>query len=79
MVRLSSKDASLLMDLLEQTELSEEERLRLLEGADKQVHEIGKALIHPDDPIEDPDIKEAVDSIRQWADTTKRVDERLYA
>jgi len=68
------------IDLLEQANLSEDERLNLLDGADEQVREIGKALLNPDQTIENPDIKEAVESIRRWADETKQIEEkqRLY-
>jgi len=47
MVRLSSRDASLLMDVLEQQELPPEERLKLLKEADIVVRQIGEALIDP--------------------------------
>jgi hypothetical protein len=78
MVRLSSRDASLLMDVLEQRELPAEERHKLLGDADPKVQEIGEALIDnaPSQTIEDPDVREAVDSIRRWADETKRSEEQ---
>jgi hypothetical protein len=78
MVRLSSRDASLLMDVLEQRELPAEERRKLLRDADPKVQEIGEALIDnaPGQTIEDPDVREAVDSIRRWADETKRSEEQ---
>jgi hypothetical protein len=81
MVRLSSRDASLLMDVLEQKELPPEQRRQLLEGADVEVRKIGDALIDPNQDIADADIKEAVDSIRRWAEETKRSEEqqRSYA
>jgi hypothetical protein len=77
MVRLSSRDASLLMDLLEQTNLSEGERLKLLDGSDEKVLEIGKALLNPNQKIETPDIREAVEQIRQWADETRQIEDRI--
>jgi hypothetical protein len=77
MVRLSSRDASLLIDLLEQTNLSENERLKLLDGADEQVHEIGKALLNPSQTIEKADIKEAVEQIRLWAGETQEIEEKI--
>jgi hypothetical protein len=77
MVRLSSRDASLLMDLLEQTDLSENERLKLLDGADGHVREIGKALLNPDEEIKNGDVKEAVEQIRLWADETKKIEDKI--
>ena len=77
MVRLSSRDASLLIDLLEQTDLSDNERLKPLEGADEQVREIGKALLNPRQPIEKADIKEAVEQIRLWAEETHEIEEKI--
>jgi hypothetical protein len=81
MVRLSSRDASLLMDVLEQQELSPEERCKLLNEANPVVRQIGEALIDPTQMSNDPDIKEAVEQIRQWADETTKIQEkqRLYA
>jgi len=81
MVRLSSRDASLLMDVLEQQELKPEERLKLLEKADSVVRQIGEALIDPSQMSNDPDIREAVEQIRQWAEETTKIQEkqRLYA
>ena len=77
MVRLSSRDASLLMDLLEQIDLPENERLNLLNGADEQVLEIGRALLNPNQAIEKADIREAVEQIRLWADETKKIEDRI--
>jgi hypothetical protein len=77
MVRLSSRDASLLMDLLEQTDLSQIERLKLLDGTDEKVREIGGALLNPNQPIEKADIREAVEQIRQWADETRKIEEKI--
>jgi chaperonin cofactor prefoldin len=79
MVRLSSRDASLLMDVLEQKNLHPEERRKLLEGAAPVVRKIGEALIDPSQVVEDEDVKEAVDSIQRWAKETKRSEERVYA
>jgi hypothetical protein len=81
MVRLSSRDASLLMDVLEQQELPPEERRNLLTEADPVVRQIGEALINPNLEINDAEIKEAVESIRRWADDTREIQEkqRLYA
>lgn len=81
MVRLSSQDASMLMDVLEQHDLPPEERRELVIGAKADVRKIAEALIYPDQIIDDPDIKEAVESIRRWADETKKIEEkqRLYA
>jgi hypothetical protein len=79
MVRLSSKDASLLMDVLEQNELTPKERLKLLEDAGPKVLEIGKALIDPNQAITDPEVKEAVESINLWADTTRRIEEQRHS
>jgi hypothetical protein len=81
MVRLSSSDASLLMDVLEQQELPPEERRKLLDEANPVVRQIGEALIDPSQMSNDPDIKEAVEQIRQWADETTKIQEkqRLYA
>ena len=81
MVRLSSRDASLLMDVLEQQELPPEERRKLLDEANPVVRQIGEALIDPSQMSNDPDIKEAVEQIRQWADETTKIQEkqRLYA
>ena len=81
MVRLSSRDASMLMDVLEQQELTPEERLKLLDKADPVVRQIGEALIDPSQMTNDPDIKEAVEQIRQWAEETTKIQEkqRLYA
>jgi hypothetical protein len=70
------------MDVLEQQELPAEERRKLLDEADPKVQEIGEALIDnaASQTIEDPDVREAVDSIRRWADETKRSEEqRSYA
>jgi hypothetical protein len=77
MVRLSSRDASLLMDLLEQTNLSENERLKLLDGADEPVREIGQALLNPGQNIEKADIREAVEQIRLWAEETQEIEEKI--
>lgn len=81
MVRLSSRDASLLMDVLEQQALPAEERRKLLEEADPVVRQIGEALIDPNQVSDDKDIREAVQQIRQWADETTKIEEkqRLYA
>jgi hypothetical protein len=81
MVRLSSRDASMLMDVLEQQELTPEERRKLLDKADPVVRQIGEALIDPSQMTNDPDIKEAVEQIRQWAEETTKIQEkqRLYA
>jgi hypothetical protein len=76
MVRLSSRDASLLMDVLEQQDLSDEKRNQLLDEADPIVRQIGEALINPNLVIQNPDIKEAVESIRRWADETEKSEER---
>lgn len=77
MVRLSSRDASLLMDLLEQTNLSDGERLKLLAGADENVLEIGKALLNPSEKIEKPEIREAVEQIRLWTEETKKIEDKI--
>lgn len=66
MVRLSSKDASLLIDVLEHDDLPQTERLKLLDGADHDVLEIGKALIDPTLDIQDDAIREAVTQIQNW-------------
>jgi len=81
MVRLSSRDASLLMDVLEQQELPPEERRKLLDKADPVVRQIGEALIDPSQTSNDPDVQEAVAQIRQWAEETQKIEEkqRLYA
>lgn len=81
MVRLSSRDASLLMDVLEQQQLPPEERQKLLDEADVVVRQIGEALIDPSKTSDDPDIREAVAQIRQWAEETQKIEEkqRLYA
>jgi hypothetical protein len=78
MVRLSSSDASLLMDVLEQQELSPEELRQILDQADPTVREIGEALVNPNQEIHDPDIKEAVESIRRWAEETKEIEEKQH-
>jgi chaperonin cofactor prefoldin len=80
MIRLSSRDASLLMDVLEQQELPPEERLKLLDEADPVVRQIGEVLIDQS-RISNTDIKEAVEQIRQWAEETTKIQEkqRLYA
>jgi hypothetical protein len=68
------------MDVLEQEKLPVEERRRLLEDAEPEVRKIGEALINPDQPIEDPDVREAVESIRQWVRESMRSEQRhLYA
>ena len=69
------------MDVLEQQELKPEERLKLLEKADSVVRQIGEALIDPSQMSNDPDIREAVEQIRQWAEETTKIQEkqRLYA
>ena len=77
MVRLTSRDASLLMDLLEQTDLPDNERLNLLTGADEQVQEIGRALLNPNQRIEKPDIREAVEQIRLWANETEKIEQKI--
>jgi uncharacterized protein YlzI (FlbEa/FlbD family) len=81
MVRLSSRDASLLMDVLEQLETPPEGRLKLLEGALPVVRQVGELLIDPSQTSNDPDIQEAVAQIRQWAEETQKIEEkqRLYA
>jgi hypothetical protein len=60
MVRLTSRDASLLMDVLEQ-DLQPEELSRLLDEADPVVRQIAEELINPNQTINDPDINEAVE------------------
>lgn len=77
MVRLTSRDASLLMDLLEQTDLADNERLSLLNGADKQVREIGRALLNPTQKIDNAEIREAVEQIRLWADETNKIQQKI--
>jgi predicted nuclease of restriction endonuclease-like RecB superfamily len=77
MVRLSSRDASLLMDLLEQTDLSPDQRLKILDGADEQVRQIGKALLCPNQRIEDEDIREVVEQIHLWTDETKKIEAKI--
>lgn len=77
MVRLTSRDASLLMDLLEQTDLPDNERLNLLNGADEQVREIGRALLNPTQTIDNADIREAVEQIRLWADETNKIQQKI--
>ena len=77
MVRLTSRDASLLMDLLEQTDLPDNERLNLLNGADEQVREIGRALLNPTQVIDKADIREAVEQIRLWADETNKIQQKI--
>ena len=69
------------MDVLEQQELAPEQRRKLLEGADPVVQQIGEALIDPGQTTDDPAIKEVVEQIRQWAEETKKIEEkqRLYA
>ena len=78
MIRLSSQDTSILLAVLEQQELEPKERLRLLDGTAPQVREIGEALINNTEP-QNPDIKEAVDAIRDWAHETRRVQESRIA
>lgn len=65
------------MDLLEQTDLPDNERLNLLTGADEQVQEIGKALLNPNQAIEKPDIREAVEQIRLWATETEKIEQKI--
>jgi len=72
MVRLSSKDTSILVDLLE-PELSLEERQHLLDTADHQVRAIGEALLHPEQPVADEEVRETAAEIREWASETSRV------
>lgn len=69
------------MDVLEQQELPPEERRKLLAEADPIVRQIGEALINPTLAINDAEIKEAVESIKRWADDTRQIEEkqRLYA
>jgi hypothetical protein len=76
MVRLSSRDTSILVDVLEQDELLPQERLALLEGASPEVREIGEALINLGKKIDDPEIRDAVDAILRWADQTKPAEEQ---
>lgn len=64
------------MDVLEQQDLSDEKRNQLLDEADPIVRQIGEALINPNLVIQNPDIKEAVESIRRWADETEKSEER---
>lgn len=60
------------MDVLEQKELPLADRRKLLEKADPKVREIGEALIDPGQISQDPDVSEAVESIRRWAEEIKR-------
>jgi hypothetical protein len=72
----------LLMDVLEQKELSAEERRKLLDdAANPVVRQIGEALIDPSQTSNDADIREAVEQIRQWAEETEKIEEKqhLYA
>ena len=64
-----------IIDVMEQQELEPEERTKLLEGATPEVLAIADALRSPNRPIADPEIKEAVESIRRWAQETKLSEE----
>jgi len=76
MVRLSSEDAALLLDVMEPQALEPGERERLLEGAKPEVRAIADALTHPGRPIEDAEIREAVESIQRWNEETRLSEER---
>ena len=64
--------------LINQQELSPEELRQILDQADPTVHEIGEALVNPNQEIHDPDIKETVESIRRWAEETKEIEEKQH-
>ena len=67
-----------MIDVLEQQALEPKERRKFLDDADPTVREIGEALINPTQEIDDPDIKEAVESILRWADETKEIEEKQH-
>jgi hypothetical protein len=73
MIKLSSEDASLLVDVLESDDLTNDQRLRMLEGASSdEVKQIGSALIGASEPPNDA-IKQAVQAIKDWAEESRRV------
>ena len=41
------------------------------------MREIGKALLNPNEIIEKPDIREAVEQIRIWAEETKEIEKKI--
>jgi hypothetical protein len=73
MIRLSSANASLLMDVLEQRDIPLEERRKVLQDADPQVRQIGEALIDPNQIIENNEIRETVEAIRHWSEESRRI------
>ena len=78
MVRLSSKDVSLLIKVLVAEDRPRQERLKLVEGAGTEVREIARALIDGTTPANE-EIKEAVEAVREWAAETKRITESRFA
>jgi hypothetical protein len=79
MVKLSSEDASLLVDVLEADDQTPEQRLAMLNDATSEdIKEIGRALIEDSQP-EKTDIREAVQAIRKWAEESRRVNRSRLA
>ncbi len=65
-----------MVDVLEQGDLPAHERLRLLDNVDPKVREIGEALINSSTTNLDPDVQDAVNAIRRWAEQTEVPEER---
>lgn len=77
MVRLSSKDVSLLIKVIVAKEKSRRERLKIVKGASKSVRLIAEALIDNAIPV-DEDIRDATEAIRDWADETRRITQTRF-
>lgn len=79
MVKLTSEDASLLVDVLEADDQLPAERIAMLDDATTQeVRQIGRALIENSQP-DDQDIREAVQAIRKWVEESRRVNKNRMA
>jgi hypothetical protein len=77
MIRLTSRDNMILMKVLRRNDLSDEDRLKFLDGASEEVYEIGKGLLHPDQPVENEEIRYVVGRILRWVETVRSIEKEM--
>lgn len=71
MIRLTTRDASILARLVQYDNLSQEQRLRILEEAGAEAKDIGRVLLGIEQPNSD-DIRETVEAIRNWVEYNRQ-------
>lgn len=70
---LTPSDASILTRVLQYTHIPRQERRRLLRDASVEARAIGEAILDPNRSNLAPEVREAVEAFRRWAEINRRV------